>query len=79
VDGSVLQCKAVSSATGIDKAGVKWSINGSKLESELEVVGGEDGSEGLKSEVEELTLPGISGTFPWVTTSVNEGNVVVGP
>ena len=93
MDGSVLGCKAVSSATGIDEAGVGWSINGSKFESKLEVVGGEDGSEeleagevggedgseGLESEVEELTLPGVSGTFPWVTASIDEGNVVVGP
>ena len=89
----MLGCKAVSSATGIDKAGVGWSINGSKFESELEVVGGEDGSEelkvgevggedeleGLESEVEELTLPGVSGMFPWVTASIDEGNVAVGP
>ena len=92
-DGFVLGCKAVSSATGIDEAGVGWSINGSKFKSELEVVdgengskelevgeiGGEDRSEGLKSEVEELTLPKVSGMFPWVTASVNEGNVAVGP
>ena len=43
----MLGCKVVSSATGIDEAGVGWSISGSMLESELGVVGGEDGSEGL--------------------------------
>jgi hypothetical protein len=42
-------------------------------------VGGEDGSEGLEFEVEELTLPRVSGMFPWVTAGVNEGNVAVGP
>jgi len=78
-DVSMLGCKAVSSATDIDEAGVGWSINGSKLESELRVVGGEDGSEGLESEVEELTLPRVLGTFPWVTAGVDEGNVAVGP
>ena len=89
----MLGYKAVSSATGIDEAGVGWSINGSKFESELEVVGGEDGSEeleagevggedgseGLESEVEELTLPGVSGTFPSVTAGINKGNIAVGP
>jgi len=78
-DISVLGCKAVSLATNIDEAGVGWSINGSKLESKLGVVGGEDGSEGLKSKVEELTLPGVLDMFPWITASINEGNVAVGP